>query len=117
MNICDNTIPEKSFDVVTMLNVLEHIPDVQAALNSAARRAMRYIVLTVLSKPDNNLARIHLLTKERMTMLFSHVGCTRLQFDAVPGHLFMAATIDRTAQGERSDDQHITRFLLLEIIT
>ncbi len=93
MDICSGTLPEKSFDVVTMLEVLEHIPDVQRAVCSAVRLAKRYVVVTVPSKPDNNPEHIHLLTRERLTELFSSAGCARLQFDAVPGHLFMVAAI------------------------
>jgi len=93
MDICSDELPEKSFDVVTMLEVLEHIPDVQKAVCSVVRLAKRYVVVTVPSKPDNNPEHIHLLTKGRLTELFANAGCTRLQFDAVPGHLFMVATI------------------------
>lgn len=93
MDICGNALPENSFDVVTMLEVLEHIPDVQKAVCSAVRLAKRYVVVTVPCKPDNNPEHIHLLTKDRLTELFGSAGCTRLQFDAVPGHLFMVATI------------------------
>ncbi len=93
MDICGDALPEKSFDVVTMLEVLEHIPDVQRAVCSAVRLAKRYIVVTVPSKPDNNPEHIHLLTKNRLTELFSKAGCTTLQFDAVPGHLYMVASM------------------------
>lgn len=93
MDICSDTLPEKSFDVVTMLEVLEHIPDVQKAVSSAVRLAKRYVVVTVPSKLDNNPEHIHLLTKSRLTELFGNAGCTKLHFDAVPGHLFMVATM------------------------
>lgn len=93
-DICGNTLPEKSFDVITMLEVLEHIPDVQRAICEAVRLAKRYVVVTVPSKPDNNPEHIHLLTKDRLTVLFGNAGCTRLQFDAVPGHLFMVAAVE-----------------------
>lgn len=93
MDLCGDMLPEKSFDVVTMLEVLEHIPDVQKAVCSAVRLARRYVVVTVPSVPDDNPEHIHLLTRERLTELFSHAGCVKMQFDAVPGHLFMAAAI------------------------
>lgn len=93
MDICSNSLPEKSFDVVTLLEVLEHIPDVQKAICSAVRLARRYVVVTVPSKEDNNPEHIHLLTKEKLTESFRIAGCTKLQFDGVPGHLFMIASI------------------------
>lgn len=93
MDICSDTLPEKSFDVVTMLEVLEHIPDVQKAVCRAVRLAKRYVVVTVPSEPDNNPEHIHLLTKNQLTELFRNAGCTRLQFDAVPGHLFAVASM------------------------
>lgn len=92
-DICTDALPEKSFDVVTLLEVLEHIPDVQQAVCRAVRLAKRYVVVTVPSRPDNNPEHIHLLTKARLTALFGSAGCARLQFDAVPGHLFMVASV------------------------
>ena len=83
--------PDASFDVVTLLEVLEHIPDVQKAVDNAVRLARRYVVVTVPSKPDDNPEHIHLLTKERLTDLFAHAGVKRLQFDGVRGHLFLTA--------------------------
>lgn len=86
-------LPEKSCDVVTLLEVLEHIPQVEKAIASAVRIARKHVVVTVPSKPDNNPEHIHLLTKEKLTAMFTAAGCTRLRFDGVNGHLFMVATI------------------------
>ena len=93
MDICDQPFPEDSFDVVSMLEVLEHIPDPEKAVASAVKMAKQYVVVTVPSKPDNNPEHIHLLTKERLTKLFDTAGCTRLHFDGVEGHLFLVAAI------------------------
>jgi len=93
-DICKWDMPDRSFDVVTLLEVLEHIPDVQKAVCAAVRLARRYVVLTVPSKPDDNPEHIHLLTKDVLTELFANAGCTRLQFDGVNGHLFMTARTD-----------------------
>lgn len=92
-DLCNWNVPEKSFDVVTLLEVLEHIPDVETAIRAAVRLARRYVVVTVPSKPDDNPEHIHLLTKERLTELFGQAGCTKLQFDGVNGHLFMVAAV------------------------
>lgn len=68
-DICTQPMPDKSADIVTMLEVLEHIPDVQAAVTAAVRIARRYVVVTAPSKPDDNPEHIHLLTKPILDLL------------------------------------------------
>lgn len=86
-DICVWDAPDGAFDVVTLLEVLEHIPDVERAVANAVRLARRYVVVTVPSKPDNNPEHIHLLTKEKLTGLFTQIGCEKLKFGGVNGHL------------------------------
>lgn len=90
-NICRWEDGENQFDVVTLLEVLEHIPDVQTAVCNAVRLAKRYVAVTVPSQPDDNQEHIHLLTKDILTQLFVNAGCTKLQFGGVPGHLVLIA--------------------------
>ena len=92
-DICAQPFPDRSFDVVSMLEVLEHIPAVEKAVAAAVRMAKHYVVVTVPSKPDSNPEHIHLLTKDKLTQLFHDAGCSRLHFDGVEGHLFMVAAI------------------------
>ena len=92
-SICDKPFLDKSFDVVTMLEVLEHIPDVESAIKSAVKIARKYIVITVPSKEDDNPEHIHLLTKSILTEYFNNAGAEKLTFDSVPGHLFMIAKL------------------------
>lgn len=94
-DICVWEMGADAFDVVTMLEVLEHIPDAQSAVNAAVRLAKRYVVVSVPSKPDDNPEHIHLLTKDTLTELFARAGCDRLHFSGVNGHLIMAANIAR----------------------
>ena len=90
-NICTWEARENSYDVVTMLEVLEHIPEVEKAVNNAVRIAKRYIVVSVPSKPDNNPEHIHLLTKDKLTDMFTRAGAEKLHFSGVNGHLLMTA--------------------------
>ena len=94
-NLCDcPQIPDKSRDIVTMLEVLEHIPDTAAALRSAVRIARKALVISVPNQPDNNPEHIHLFTKESMSRFLKEAGCSRLSFDAVPGHMLVFAQLD-----------------------
>ncbi len=90
-DVCDIALSDGAFDVVTLLEVLEHIPDVEAAIRNAVRLARQYVVVSVPSKEDDNPEHIHLLTKERLTVLFGGAGCDALRFDGVNGHLIMMA--------------------------
>lgn len=90
-DICMWNDGENLFDVVTLLEVLEHIPDVQTAVNNAVRLAKRYVVVTVPSKPDDNSEHIHLLTKKVLSEMFMEAGCEKLSFGGVTGHLTMIA--------------------------
>lgn len=89
-NICDQPFLD---DAVTLLEVLEHIPEVDRAVAAAVKMARRYVVVTVPSKPDDNPDHIHLLTKDILTELFTSAGCSKLHFSGVNGHLIMMATI------------------------
>lgn len=94
-DICEQPYSDNSFDVITMLEVLEHIPEVEKAAAAAVHMAKQFVVVTVPSKPDNNPEHIHLLTKDKLTQIFSAAGCTRLHFDGVEGHLFMVASTNQ----------------------
>ncbi len=94
-NICDQPFPDKSFDVVTLLEVLEHIPEVDKAVQAAVNMARKFVGVSVPNQPDDNPEHIHLLTKDRLTELFRAAGCERLRFDGVNGHLIMIATLDK----------------------
>lgn len=90
-DICLWTQEESQYDVVTLLEVLEHIPAVDQAVANAVRLTKRFVVVSVPSHPDDNPEHIHLLTKEILTGLFTNAGCTRLHFDGVNGHLILIA--------------------------
>lgn len=85
---------EQRFDVVTLLEVLEHIPDTAAAVRNALRFAQRYVIVSAPSKADDNPEHIHLLTQEVLTRIFRDAGCVNLRFSGVPGHLILIAKIE-----------------------
>ncbi len=83
------------FDVVTLLEVLEHIPDTSAALSEVCRVARRFVVLSVPSKPDNNPEHFHLFDAARLEALLDRAGAARVNIEYVPGHLVAVARIAR----------------------
>lgn len=90
-NICQWTEEENLFDVVTLLEVLEHIPNVEQAIANAVRLTRRFVVVSVPSQPDDNPEHIHLLTRNILADQFTRAGCTKLHFDGVNGHLILVA--------------------------
>ena len=76
---------------MTLLEVLEHIPNVMDAIKNAINLTSKFIVVTVPSKEDNNPEHIHLLTKEKLTKLFNDLGVTNLKFSGVNNHLVLIA--------------------------
>lgn len=90
-DLCNWDVPAGAYDVVTLLEVLEHIPDVEKAVANAVRIAGKYLVVTVPSKPDDNPEHIHLFTKDMLSDMFLKAGCSKVKFDSVLNHLFMVA--------------------------
>lgn len=76
---------------MTLLEVLEHIPDTTAALAHACRVARRFVVLSAPSKPDNNPEHIHLFDATGLEAPLRRAGAIRVTFDYVPGHLVAVA--------------------------
>ena len=79
------------YDCVTLLEVLEHIPNVEGAIKNAISLSKKFIIISVPNKPDNNPEHIHFLTIEKLTNIFNSFGITNLKFSGVNGHLILVA--------------------------
>lgn len=86
---------DESFEVVTLLEVLEHIPNTRQVLAEVCRVASRFVVLSVPSKPDNNPEHIHLFNQQTLVGLLREHGMGRVSVDNVPGHLIVVARSGR----------------------
>jgi len=84
-----------AFDVATMLEVLEHIPDARRALGEAVRVARRSVVLSVPSHRDNNPEHIHLFDRRALLALFAAAGASNARFEYVHNHLIAVARVAR----------------------
>ena len=92
-DICSWDALDKSYDVVTMLEVMEHIPDTQAVVRNAVRLARNYIIVSVPSKPDDNPEHIHLFSNDDLEQLFLSNGCKNVKFMSVTNHRIMIAYV------------------------
>lgn len=89
------TFADGSFDGVTMLEVLEHMPDPGRAVAEAVRVARGFVAVSVPSKPDDNPGHIHLFDERSLTDLFRGAGVDRLSIDHVLNHIVALAVLDR----------------------
>ncbi len=76
----------KAFDVVTTLEVLEHMPDPQAALSEAVAAARRFVLLSVPSSPDDNPDHRHLFAPDDLQRMAAAAGGCRTTIEHVLNH-------------------------------
>ena len=78
------------YDVATILEVLEHLPDPARAARALLRAAPRVIV-TVPSKADDNPEHLHLFDRPRLHALFTEAGARRVDIDYLLNHIVAVA--------------------------
>jgi hypothetical protein len=78
---------DASFEVVTILEVLEHLEDPAAAAREVLRVASRYVLASVPSHEDDNPEHIQLFTRDSLTELFERAGAERIQICYVLNHM------------------------------
>lgn len=85
-----------SFDLVTLLEVLEHMSAPEDAIDEALRVASLAVILSVPSHEDDNPEHVHLLGKRELSaMLSKQAGARkyRVVFDQVLNHLIATVTL------------------------
>ncbi len=92
-DVTDLPFTDNSFEVVTMLEVLEHVPDTRKALAEVCRVARRFALFSVPSKADDNPEHIHLFDQQQLHALLSEQGVERVNFEYVLNHLIVVARI------------------------
>ena len=92
-DVTDLTFGDASFDVVTMLEVLEHVPATEQALSEAVRVARRFVILSVPSHADDNPEHIHVFSRDRLSDLLRDAGAVRVTTEAVHNHWIAVANV------------------------
>ena len=80
-----------SFDLVTVLEVLEHLERPALAAAEALRVARRAVVATVPAKADDNPGHIQLFDRDSLAALFTAAGARRVEVDHVLNHMVVVA--------------------------
>lgn len=81
-----------TYDVVTCLEVLEHIPNWRTAVEYVCKSARRFVIFSFPSQEDTNPDHIHLLDKGEVADAIVLQGRMRVpKFDYVNGHTFVIA--------------------------
>ena len=84
---------DKAFDVVTALEVLEHMEEAQKAAREIVRVASRFVVASVPSKEDDNPEHIQLFDKESLMKLFMEAGAQSVKIDYVLNHIIAVVKV------------------------
>jgi 2-polyprenyl-3-methyl-5-hydroxy-6-metoxy-1,4-benzoquinol methylase len=86
-------LASKSADVVTLLEVLEHMPAPAAAVAEAVRVARGFVVVSVPSKEDDNPEHVHVFDNAALERMLSAAGARRVTFDGVLNHRIAVARV------------------------
>ncbi|MEM7167059.1 MAG: class I SAM-dependent methyltransferase [Planctomycetota bacterium] len=85
--------PEDSRDVVTALEVLEHMTSPQQAIENCVRCASRYVVASVPSKEDDNPEHLQLFGPAEITQRFLDAGARKAVCEHVLNHRIVFVTV------------------------
>lgn len=85
-------IAANSADVVTLLEVLEHLPHPEEAAKEALRISMGTVIASVPSKRDENPEHIHFFNRADIERMFKNAGARSVSTEYVLNHMIIFAT-------------------------
>ncbi|MGI9414359.1 MAG: class I SAM-dependent methyltransferase, partial [Hyphomicrobiales bacterium] len=91
VSVTDLTFEDDSFDVATVLEVLEHLDRPEQAVRELVRVARRFVVASVPSKEDDKPEHIQLFDGAALERLFTGAGARKVSITYVRGHIICVA--------------------------
>ena len=93
MDVTDLGLEDDSFDVATVLEVLEHLEQPARAVREVVRVARRFVVASVPSKEDDNPEHIQLFDGAALERMFADAGARNATITYVRGHIICVAAL------------------------
>lgn len=93
MDVRHLAFASKSFDVITLLEVLEHIPETSEVLSEVVRVARRFVLISVPAHEDDNPEHIHLFGEEDLEKKLRAAGAAKVSFQRVLNHIIAVARV------------------------
>ena len=80
-------------EVVTALEVLEHLQRPELAAREAVRVSRQFVLASVPSREDDNPEHIQLFTRDSLSRLFLDAGAVGVRVEPVRGHFVCLARV------------------------
>jgi 2-polyprenyl-3-methyl-5-hydroxy-6-metoxy-1,4-benzoquinol methylase len=93
MDACAMGFADGAVDVVTQLEVLEHMTSPELAAREAVRVARTAVVASVPSHEDDNPEHVQLFDAASLEAMFLRAGARRVSIDHVLGHIVCVAMV------------------------
>lgn len=93
MNASHIELEDNFVEVVTALEVLEHLSAPQRAAAEAVRVAGKFVIASVPSKEDDNPEHVQSFDRRGLESLFLSAGAKSVKIDFVPNHIIAVARV------------------------
>lgn len=93
MDAAEMEMEDNQVEVVTALEVFEHLASPRKAAAEVVRVASKYVVASVPSKEDDNPEHIHLFDRRRFESLFLAAGAQSVKMEFVLNHMIAVAKV------------------------
>ena len=93
MDATEIDLEDNHVEVVTALEVIEHISSPQRAASEAVRVARNYVIASVPSQEDGNPEHLHLFDRQRFASLLLSAGAKSVKIDFVLNHMIAVARV------------------------